>query len=196
MLSKGRRQGGFTLVELAIVLVIIGLLLGMAMKGQQLIFGAKVKSLAQQFNKFDTANQIFYERYGQYPGDGCTSSNPTSISQCRGYRDGRLTSRTEYNAYWSALTTMTNILSPSDRDSVFGQDWNLCCAIQSYSPGGAVYDLPGGAQVDFRIYCAYDQKFDDGRNNRGIARASRGYNENTDCWQTNTKMDAWRGLVF
>jgi len=194
MLIKGRRQGGFTLVELAIVLVIVGLLLGMAMKGQQLIFGAKVKGLAQQFNKFDTANQIFYERYGQYPGDGCTTPNPRSIRNCRGAKDGLITTSNERAAYWVTLIDMTEILSPSDRGSVFGQDWQVLPL--SWSPTRAVYDLPGGNQVDYNIYCAFDQKFDDGRSNRGQARASRGYDANTDCWQNTSKMDAWRSVIF
>ncbi|MFM6979393.1 MAG: prepilin-type N-terminal cleavage/methylation domain-containing protein [Methylophilaceae bacterium] len=44
-----RHQSGFTLIELAIVLVIIGLLLGGVLKGQELISSAKVKNLANDF---------------------------------------------------------------------------------------------------------------------------------------------------
>ena len=43
------RQAGFTLVEIAIVLVIIGLLLGGVLKGQELVNNAKVKNLANDF---------------------------------------------------------------------------------------------------------------------------------------------------
>ncbi|HXF18719.1 MAG TPA: prepilin-type N-terminal cleavage/methylation domain-containing protein, partial [Burkholderiales bacterium] len=43
------RQGGFTLIEIAIVLVIIGLLLGGVLKGQELINNARVKSFANDF---------------------------------------------------------------------------------------------------------------------------------------------------
>jgi prepilin-type N-terminal cleavage/methylation domain-containing protein len=67
------KQTGFTLVELAIVLVIIGLILGMAFKGKDLIDGAKVKSLAAQYNKIQAAFNIYFEKYGAYPGDGCTA---------------------------------------------------------------------------------------------------------------------------
>ena len=41
-----KKQSGFTLIELAIVLVIIGLLLGGVLKGQELINSAKVKNMA------------------------------------------------------------------------------------------------------------------------------------------------------
>ena len=44
-LVNRRKQSGFTLVEIAIVLVIIGLLLGGVLKGQELINSAKVKNL-------------------------------------------------------------------------------------------------------------------------------------------------------
>ena len=44
-----KRQSGFTLVEIAIVLVIIGLLLGGVLKGQELINNAKVKNLSNDF---------------------------------------------------------------------------------------------------------------------------------------------------
>ena len=44
-----RNQSGFTLIEIAIVLVIIGLLLGGVLKGQELINSAKVKNLATDF---------------------------------------------------------------------------------------------------------------------------------------------------
>ena len=48
-----KQQSGFTLVEIAIVLVIIGLLLGGVLKGQELINSAKVKNLAQDFKTID-----------------------------------------------------------------------------------------------------------------------------------------------
>src|SRR6266536_1939679 len=48
------QQSGFTLVEIAIVLVIIGLLLGGILKGQELINSAKVKNLANDFRVIPT----------------------------------------------------------------------------------------------------------------------------------------------
>ncbi|HVS27365.1 MAG TPA: prepilin-type N-terminal cleavage/methylation domain-containing protein, partial [Burkholderiales bacterium] len=43
-----RKQSGFTLIEIAIVLVIIGLLLGGVLKGQELITSARVRNLISQ----------------------------------------------------------------------------------------------------------------------------------------------------
>jgi prepilin-type N-terminal cleavage/methylation domain-containing protein len=64
-----RRQGGFTLVEIAIVLVIIGLLLGGVLKGQELIENSKVKSVINDFNGIKAAYYAYQDRYKRLPGD-------------------------------------------------------------------------------------------------------------------------------
>jgi prepilin-type N-terminal cleavage/methylation domain-containing protein len=63
------RQSGFTLVEIAIVLVIIGLLLGGVLKGQELIFNSKVKATFNLTREISAAFNSYMDRYGQLPGD-------------------------------------------------------------------------------------------------------------------------------
>ena len=63
------QQSGFTLVEIAIVLVIIGLLLGGVLKGQELINSAKAKSYAQDFRTIQAALYGFQDRFKGIPGD-------------------------------------------------------------------------------------------------------------------------------
>jgi prepilin-type N-terminal cleavage/methylation domain-containing protein len=62
-------QKGFTLVEIAIVLVIIGLLIGGILKGQSMIQNAKVKRLVNDMQGLQTAIIAFQDRFGQLPGD-------------------------------------------------------------------------------------------------------------------------------
>ena len=63
------QQSGFTLVEIAIVLVIIGLLLGGILKGQELINSAKVKNLANDFRVIPTYIYAYQDKFKALPGD-------------------------------------------------------------------------------------------------------------------------------
>jgi len=63
------KQRGFTLVEIAIVLVIIGLLLGGVLKGQELITAARVRNLGDQAAGVQAAYYGFIDRYRAVPGD-------------------------------------------------------------------------------------------------------------------------------
>ncbi|BAO30800.1 prepilin-type N-terminal cleavage/methylation domain-containing protein [Sulfuritalea hydrogenivorans] len=63
------KQSGFTLVEIAIVLVIIGLLLGGVLKGQELINSAKVKNLATDFRNVPLFIYGYQDKYRALPGD-------------------------------------------------------------------------------------------------------------------------------
>lgn len=64
-----QQQRGFTLIEIAIVLVIIGLLLGGVLKGQELINSAKVKNLVQDFRGISAAIYAYQDRFRATPGD-------------------------------------------------------------------------------------------------------------------------------
>ena len=67
--SSSATEGGFTLVEIAIVLVIIGLLLGGVLKGQEMITQAKIKNVINDFNGVTVAVTSYQDRYRALPGD-------------------------------------------------------------------------------------------------------------------------------
>lgn len=78
------KQTGFTLIEISIVLVIIGLLLGGVLKGQELIENAKIKRMNNDFSGIASATYSYLDRYSAIPGDdknaatrwtGATSGN-------------------------------------------------------------------------------------------------------------------------
>jgi len=62
-------EKGFTLVELAIVLVIIGVLIGGVIRGQGMIEAARGKKVVTDATVFVNAQYRYYERMGQYSGD-------------------------------------------------------------------------------------------------------------------------------
>ncbi len=67
--SMKNQQSGFTLVEIAIVLVIIGLLLGGILKGQELINSAKVKAMVNDMKLVATQVYGYQDRFKAMPGD-------------------------------------------------------------------------------------------------------------------------------
>ncbi len=69
-----RQQSGFTLVEIAIVLVIIGLLLGGILKGQELINSAKAKSLANDFRTIPVYVYTYQDKFRAIPGDDAAAN--------------------------------------------------------------------------------------------------------------------------
>lgn len=64
-----KHQSGFTLVEIAIVLVIIGLLLGGVLKGQAMIENAKIRNVTNDLNAIQAAFYAYQDRYKVLPGD-------------------------------------------------------------------------------------------------------------------------------
>jgi len=117
------QQSGFTLVEIAIVLVIIGLLLGGILKGQELINSAKVKNLAQDFKTVPLYIYGYQDRFKALPGDDRNAvtnlaTTPANAAVVNGNGDGVI------NNPW-------NSVSPGDESVQF---W-LAVRMANFAPG-------------------------------------------------------------
>lgn len=94
------KQAGFTLIELAIVLVIIGLLLGGVLRGQELINSARVKSLTRDFQNVQVYLYTYQDRFKAIPGDDQAANNhvggtnATNGTQANGQIEGQWDSTT------------------------------------------------------------------------------------------------------
>lgn len=74
-----KKQAGFTLVEIAIVLVIIGLLLGGVLKGQELINSAKVKNFANDFRNIPLFIYGYQDKFKALPGDDARAGSNVGV---------------------------------------------------------------------------------------------------------------------
>jgi prepilin-type N-terminal cleavage/methylation domain-containing protein len=113
MKSMKSQQSGFTLVEIAIVLVIIGLLLGGILKGQELINSAKVKNMISDFRTTQAMVYGYQDKYKSFPGDQTQaqldnnfSPAGTATAGATGNNNGRIdgnwndTSASESFVFW------------------------------------------------------------------------------------------------
>lgn len=93
---------GFTLIEIAMVLVIIGLILGGILQGQQLINAARVRALSGQLEEVSMAWFAFQDRYHAFPGDFSQAS--TQIGDvANGNGNGIIDSDIERGLVWLHL---------------------------------------------------------------------------------------------
>jgi prepilin-type N-terminal cleavage/methylation domain-containing protein len=122
-ITNTRGEAGFTLIELSIVLVIIGLIVGGVLVGQDLIRAAEVRAQIAQIEKYNTAVNTFRGKFNAMPGDmsNATAASygfaPSNCAGTAGLRDGNglldgnagagsfLQGGGETGMFWSDLTT-------------------------------------------------------------------------------------------
>ena len=98
-----KHQNGFTLVEIAIVLVIIGLVLGGILKGQELIDSARVRSLSNKISDVRAVWYSFQDRYNSAPGDFSRAVAQIGNSTSNGDGNGKVDTLKEVAGVWQHL---------------------------------------------------------------------------------------------
>lgn len=184
------RQSGFTLVEIAIVLVIIGLLLGGVLKGQEMIENSKVKNAINDMNGVSAANNSYVDRFRRIPGD---DGNVATL-QARGGSWATITVAGNNNG---ALAVAQNqVFTGAGEGAAFWQHLKAAGFISGNPADAGVNALPRNAfngligvgagvtgmigtavclgQVPGKSARQIDTQLDDGVGNTGSIRATQG----------------------
>jgi prepilin-type N-terminal cleavage/methylation domain-containing protein len=190
-----KRANGFTLVEIAIVLVIIGLLLGGILKGQEMITQAKIKNAIADFSGISAAYHGYQDRYRAIPGDdpnaasrwtGATVS-PTPAEVGNGRVQGKYNSTTdtdESRLWWDHLRRAGFVAG-----SGFNQPFNAFSGMIGVQTGdGGTGTALGGfagiivcsANIPDKVAIALDTQMDDGKIDAGTVRGQGQSGPNPD----------------
>lgn len=187
------QQSGFTLVEIAIVLVIIGLLLGGVLKGAELVENAKVRKAVNEFNGTTAAYYSYQDRYSRVPGDdgrtlaalqarGGNWANLTASSV--GNRDGILYAREgwtfvgagEGDAFWNQLRAagfVNGDLTLTAREALPNNTFGGLMGITSSSINNNLNGLKiCMSQVPGKHAVSLDSQLDDGNGATGKMRGT------------------------
>ncbi|MBI5041502.1 MAG: prepilin-type N-terminal cleavage/methylation domain-containing protein [Gammaproteobacteria bacterium] len=181
-----KRQSGFTLVEIAIVLVIIGLLLGGVLKGQEMIANARYKSLQSDIEAYKAAFFAFQDRFGALPGDFTLASTRLNAAAPNGSAAdvGNITgatcsAATDESCYvWQHLR-FANLISGAP--TLTSTNANPTHAYGSTMDGMFTATINGRAGVWLSVEgvpadaaARYDRELDDGVGNTGLVNCNTG----------------------
>ena len=184
------RQSGFTLVEIAIVLVIIGLLLGGVLKGQELINSAKIKNLVADMNGISTAVYAYQDRFKALPGDdsgavGRWGASTAAAAPAASVGDATLqgvfnsaTVTDESRLFWQHLRLAgfiggdPNTAQPINAvGGITGVQWGAGNQTVAPLTQGLAGLVVCQANILGRIAESMDNQLDDGRPNSGAVRS-------------------------
>ena len=165
-----KKQAGFTLIEIAIVLVIIGLLLGGVLKGQEMITNSKIKRTSNDYNGVAAAVYSYLDRYSALPGDDVNAAGRWGLGAGDG--DGVIENAAERALVWSHLRASGLIAGTGDNNPI-------------HAFGGEIIVQDGGYGLASTTICMnsmsgkigdiLDMQLDDGVFNTGEMRASAVY---------------------
>ena len=196
-----RQDAGFTLIEAAIVLVILGLLVGAVLKGQELIAGVRVHNLIALQTGIKAAFFTFQDRYRALPGDYRFATQNIAGAAGSGNGNGRIEatgSPLETLLVWDHLSksallnygfsaasaaSHSSATSPANAYGAF-LDLAYDNAYADLAVPPSRHNLKTGGQLPVAMLAEVDRKIDDGNAATGIFRGSATFGAGgvDNCW--------------
>lgn len=102
------QKNGFTLIELSIVLVIVGLLAAGILVGRDMIRAAEIRATIQQLEQFNAAANTFKTKYNCLPGDCPNASDYDFVSSSNGNGDGAVGTCDHVSSSGCSYTNLSN----------------------------------------------------------------------------------------
>lgn len=173
------RQSGFTLIEIAIVLVIIGLLLGGILKGQELITQGRIRNVSNDFQSVTAAINLYQDRYRALPGDdnGATARWGAGVGQGNGNGiiEGEYNSTTdaESRLFWQHLRLAGLVGGATTDQSQPANAASGITGVRNTGLGLASLVICSN-NLSAKIAQAIDSQFDDGIATTGLVRGVSG----------------------
>jgi len=192
--SKIARNRGFTLIEIAIVLVVVTLILAGVLKGQSLIDSARVRSMATDVTGIRAAWYSFQDRYRSLPGDFPNARTQIDDATVPGNGNGRIDDSRERAGVWQQLALAGFIKGSFDGlESSAGTAQDMNCSAstcprnpyngfykisygtQAENAAGPAHEIFTGDSIPVNILAELDNKLDDGKADAGRFRVHRDF---------------------
>lgn len=169
----GKSRAGFSLVELSVVLVIIGLLTGGILGGHHLVKMAELRGVLREAEGYQLALNNFVMRYDQYPGDfndaerywGTAHATPATCRSldksnmegtCNGNGDGMIGGKTaalrpEHYLFWHHLQK-AELLGGNPFTGTHDSNCGKADCLDAHVPGLNCPDSAKGSDIGWAVY--------------------------------------------
>ncbi|MGE0108216.1 MAG: prepilin-type N-terminal cleavage/methylation domain-containing protein [Bdellovibrionales bacterium] len=199
------QEKGFSLVELSIVLVIIGIIIGGVLTGQQVMESARITNVVSAIQAYQAQVQTYNQNFGTLPGDDANADSRFSVSVgvCSGTDcgDGKIGTSSSFNASSGATdaSAESRYVWEQLRAANLVKNQGSDTGAQPSNPFGGVYGFQNGSsggEFDSNIICiseipgtaaqGIDARLDDGVRNDGQMRAIDGGSDGDKAYQEGT----------
>ena len=183
-------NAGFSLIEVAIAVLVISLVATFSLKGRDLIQTARLRAVMEQADTFRLAVQTFMEKYNAIPGDLTDASELIDSSLTNGDGSGNISTLSDAKRFWSHLSKaglLNNELINGLPTSKIGGYFSVSSTLNGKPGIWLILSKGTTDNSSFRGLLTPDQAYyidknsDDGSPNSGNVQAIKGSDASEEC---------------